>query len=216
MWRACCASAAGDALRLFNGDGGEFEATIDSVRRDEVSVRIGAHHAVERESPLRIVLLQGIARGEKMDLILQKATELGVHAFVPLMIARARAPGSRRRRHRASASALARRHRQRLRTERTNTVPRLEPAAQLEAALETGEDGLKLLLFARQRSLATGIAVRISPGGAARCLSSGRSRRRVRRQRDRTGDGQWLQACRLGPRVLRARRRVSRQSRRCR
>lgn len=78
----------GDALRLFNGRGGEFEATIDSARRDEVTARIGAHHDMERESPLRIVLLQGIARGEKMDLILQKATELGVHAFVPVKMAR--------------------------------------------------------------------------------------------------------------------------------
>src|SRR5690606_40538354 len=40
--------------------------------------------AVDNESPLRIVLLQGIARGEKMDLILQKATELGVAAIVPV------------------------------------------------------------------------------------------------------------------------------------
>jgi hypothetical protein len=78
----------GDALRLFNGTGGEFEATIDAVRRDAVSVRVGAHHAVERESPLSILLLQGIARGEKMDLVLQKATELGASGFVPLMMAR--------------------------------------------------------------------------------------------------------------------------------
>ena len=79
---------AGDALRLFNGRGGEFDATIEAVRRDEVTVRVGAHHAIERESPLAITLLQGIARGEKMDLILQKATELGVTAIVPLTMAR--------------------------------------------------------------------------------------------------------------------------------
>jgi 16S rRNA (uracil1498-N3)-methyltransferase len=79
---------AGDALRLFNGRGGEFDATIEAVRRDEVTVRVGAHHAIERESPLAVTLLQGIARGEKMDLILQKATELGVAAIVPLTMAR--------------------------------------------------------------------------------------------------------------------------------
>jgi 16S rRNA (uracil1498-N3)-methyltransferase len=78
----------GDALSLFNGRGGEFEATIEVVRRDAVLVRVGEHHARECESPLSIVLLQGIARGEKMDLILQKATELGVQAFVPVMMAR--------------------------------------------------------------------------------------------------------------------------------
>jgi 16S rRNA (uracil1498-N3)-methyltransferase len=77
----------GDALRLFNGGGGEFDAAIESIRRDEVTAQVGAAHAVERESPLSITLLQGIARGEKMDLILQKATELGVSAIVPLTMA---------------------------------------------------------------------------------------------------------------------------------
>jgi 16S rRNA (uracil1498-N3)-methyltransferase len=78
----------GAALKLFNGHGGEYEATIEAVRRDAVTVRIGAHDPVERESPLRITLLQGLARGEKMDLILQKATELGVAAFMPVQMAR--------------------------------------------------------------------------------------------------------------------------------
>lgn len=79
---------AGAPLILFNGEGGEFDATIESVRRDTVTVRIGTHQAVERESPLHITLLQGIARGEKMDLILQKATELGVTRIVPVTMAR--------------------------------------------------------------------------------------------------------------------------------
>ncbi len=80
--------AAGDALTIFNGHGGEYAATIESVRRDRVSVSIGAQRAVERESPLSTVLLQGLARGEKMDQILQKATELGVTRVIPVMTAR--------------------------------------------------------------------------------------------------------------------------------
>jgi 16S rRNA (uracil1498-N3)-methyltransferase len=79
---------AGAALRVFNGRGGEFDATIESQRRDTVTLRISARHAIERESPLQITLLQGIARGEKMDLILQKATELGIHAVVPVTTVR--------------------------------------------------------------------------------------------------------------------------------
>ncbi len=78
----------GATLRLFNGRGGEYEATIEAVRRNEVTVRLGAHDAVERESSLRITLLQGLARGEKMDLILQKATELGVTGLVPVQMTR--------------------------------------------------------------------------------------------------------------------------------
>src|SRR5690606_32622487 len=66
---------AGAPVTIFNGEGGEFDAVIESIRRDSVAVRVGAHQAVERESPLHVTLLQGIARGEKMDFILQKATE---------------------------------------------------------------------------------------------------------------------------------------------
>jgi 16S rRNA (uracil1498-N3)-methyltransferase len=79
---------AGAALRMFNGRGGEFDASIESIARSTVTVRIGAHLAVERESPLQVTLLQGIARGEKMDFILQKTTELGVTAVVPVTTAR--------------------------------------------------------------------------------------------------------------------------------
>jgi 16S rRNA (uracil1498-N3)-methyltransferase len=78
----------GASLRLFNGRGGEHAAVIDAVHRDQVTVRVGAHDPVERESPLKILLLQGLARGEKMDLVLQKATELGVAAIVPVQMAR--------------------------------------------------------------------------------------------------------------------------------
>jgi 16S rRNA (uracil1498-N3)-methyltransferase len=78
----------GAALRVFNGQGGEWDATVASIRKDTVTLAVGVHHAVERESPLQITLLQGIARGEKMDLILQKATELGVTRIVPLTMLR--------------------------------------------------------------------------------------------------------------------------------
>ncbi len=79
---------AGAALCAFNGQGGEFDAVIESIQRDAVQLRIGAHQHVATESPLQVTLLQGIARGEKMDLILQKATELGVTAMVPVCAAR--------------------------------------------------------------------------------------------------------------------------------
>lgn len=74
----------GDACVLFNGDGHEHDARIVATGRQGGEAEIVATRAVDRESPLRIVLLQGIARGEKMDWILQKATELGVAAFVPV------------------------------------------------------------------------------------------------------------------------------------
>ena len=74
----------GDALVLFNGDGHDYAATITAVGKREVSVRVDSSERVNNESPLRLTLAQGIARGEKMDLIVQKATELGVARIVPL------------------------------------------------------------------------------------------------------------------------------------
>lgn len=74
----------GDPCVLFNGDGCDYAARLLAMGKREVRVRIVSSSRVENESPLRIVLLQGIARGERMDLVLQKATELGVAAIVPV------------------------------------------------------------------------------------------------------------------------------------
>ena len=74
----------GDACVLFNGDGHDYDARISALgKRDARAQIVGVRH-LDNESPLRITLLQGIARGEKMDWILQKATELGVAGFVPV------------------------------------------------------------------------------------------------------------------------------------
>ena len=76
----------GHSLRLFNGDGGEYAAEIASSTKRLVTARVlEPAAAADRESPLRITLGQGIARGDKMDWILQKATELGVARIVPLI-----------------------------------------------------------------------------------------------------------------------------------
>lgn len=73
-----------DECVLFNGDGCDYAARIVAVGKRELRVAVGAARPVANESPLRIHLLQGVARGEKMDLILQKATELGVAHIAPL------------------------------------------------------------------------------------------------------------------------------------
>ena len=75
---------AGDPCVLFNGDGHDYAACITILSKREVRARVESARALDNESPLRITLVQGVARGEKMDWILQKATELGVHAFVPV------------------------------------------------------------------------------------------------------------------------------------
>ncbi|MDH5833109.1 16S rRNA (uracil(1498)-N(3))-methyltransferase [Luteimonas kalidii] len=74
----------GDACVLFNGDGHDYHARIVTADKRRTVVEVTGAEAVDNESPLRVTLVQGIARGEKMDLILQKATELGVARFVPV------------------------------------------------------------------------------------------------------------------------------------
>ena len=74
----------GDPLRLFNGAGGEYSASLVAANKREARARLIEFHAAERESPLAITLALGISAGERMDYSLQKATELGVSAIVPL------------------------------------------------------------------------------------------------------------------------------------
>ena len=73
-----------DELILFNGNGGEFPAVIEHIDKNGVTVVIGKHLDIERESPLVITLAQALCANEKMDWIVQKAVELGVSRIQPL------------------------------------------------------------------------------------------------------------------------------------
>ncbi len=77
----------GDGITLFDGRGGEFEATVERMGRSEVDVRVGAHHAVEREAPLAVHLAVGMPANDRMDWLVEKATELGVTSIQPLQTA---------------------------------------------------------------------------------------------------------------------------------
>ncbi len=78
----------GAALRLFNGSGGEYLAHITAVGKQAVSVTVSDYRAQDRDSPLPITLGIGISRGERMDLVVQKSTELGVSNIQPLVTER--------------------------------------------------------------------------------------------------------------------------------
>lgn len=75
---------SGDPVILFNGEGGEYRGLISHCHKDGVNVAIGEFLSIERESPLRIVLAQGISSGENMDFTVQKAVELGVSGIQPI------------------------------------------------------------------------------------------------------------------------------------
>ena len=78
----------GDVITLFNGEGGEFDATVTRMGRSDVDVQVGAHHPVEREAARALHLLAGITANERMDWLVEKATELGVASITPLVAER--------------------------------------------------------------------------------------------------------------------------------
>lgn len=84
----------GDVITLFEGQtgngfaGGEFDAVITHMGRSDVGVRIQAHRAVEREAERAVHLVVGMPANERMDWLVEKATELGVASIQPVMAAR--------------------------------------------------------------------------------------------------------------------------------
>ena len=189
----------GDDCVLFNGDGHDYGARLLSAGKRGAEAEIVSKRMTDNESPLRIVLLQGIARGEKMDLILQKATELGVAAIVPVQAERTEV--------KLDAERLAKRiaHWRSVIVSACEQsgrghVPALSPPATLaDAANGVPGDALRLTLDpAGERSLATmaapataTIAIAIGPEGGW----SPRDRETLRIA--------GFEGLRLGPRILR-------------
>ncbi|HEV2682146.1 MAG TPA: 16S rRNA (uracil(1498)-N(3))-methyltransferase [Rhodanobacter sp.] len=139
---------AGDPLTLFNDDGSDYPASILAVGKREVIVRIESRQLLHNESPLPLTLAQGVARGEKMDLIVQKATELGVVRIVPLLTERSEvkldiARAEKRLAHWRAVAASACEQSGRAR------LPEITPALSLSAWLDglVEDDALRLALL---------------------------------------------------------------------
>lgn len=75
----------GDEITVFNGTGPEWIARIAAMTRSSATLAIGNAGDATAESPLKIHLVQGISRGERMDYVVQKATELGVKRITPVL-----------------------------------------------------------------------------------------------------------------------------------
>ncbi|MGH8587571.1 MAG: 16S rRNA (uracil(1498)-N(3))-methyltransferase [Gammaproteobacteria bacterium] len=187
----------GADVTLFNGEGGEWQATIEVLERGRVGVRVGSHRLADRESPLDLTLAQGISRGERMDYTLQKAVELGASRIVPIATQRSvvrlsAERGERRAEHWARVVQAACEQCGRTR------VPRLLPVATMDEWLSGVVPGLKLLLIRREGACRLSelapdpsITLLIGPeGGFAAEEASAALRAGYR-------------ALRLGPRVLR-------------
>jgi 16S rRNA (uracil1498-N3)-methyltransferase len=96
-------------ITLFDGQGGEYEATIERMGKSSVTVQVTAHHPIERETPLAVHLALGVPANERMDWLVEKATELGVASVQPLMTERGvlRLVGERAEKKQAHWQAIA-------------------------------------------------------------------------------------------------------------
>jgi len=162
---------AGDPLILFDDAGGEYTATVVSLARHMVRVNVGEYLTTDRESPLHVTLAQGISRGERMDVVVQKATELGVKRIVPVLTERAvvrlnEAQAANRLRHWRAISVAACEQCGR------NRLPEITPPMSLQAFLVSAlPDGLRLLLQpdgglrARDLPTSTAATLLIGPEG---------------------------------------------------
>ena len=78
-------SRPGDAVSVFNAEDGEWRAVIERIGKNDATLRIVERIVAETESPLAVHLVQGVSRGERMDFVVQKATELGVMRITPVL-----------------------------------------------------------------------------------------------------------------------------------
>jgi 16S rRNA (uracil1498-N3)-methyltransferase len=99
----------GHTLTLFNGEGGEFSAEVQHMGRSDVRVVVGEHRDVECEAAVQVHLAVGMPANERMDWLVEKATELGVHRITPLMTERSviRLTGERAEKKQAHWQAIA-------------------------------------------------------------------------------------------------------------
>ncbi len=77
--------AAGESLIVFNGEGGEYAATLATATRKAATLAVGAHDPISREAAIAVTIAQCVSKGDRMDYALQKSTELGAAAFAPVL-----------------------------------------------------------------------------------------------------------------------------------
>jgi 16S rRNA (uracil1498-N3)-methyltransferase len=193
----------GAPLRLFDGLGGEWQAEVTAMGRRDVAVRIGAHEAIERELPLAVTLAMGMPANERMDTLVEKATELGAAALQPLVCERSvlRVDGERAQRKAQHWQAVAVAACEQCGRNRVPALPPPRPLREWLAALApaaAGERRFVLSLGADARPLPP-VATLAGPVTLLSGPEGGLSDTEEARARDA-----GFEPLTLGPRVLRA------------
>jgi 16S rRNA (uracil1498-N3)-methyltransferase len=192
----------GAPIKVFDDSGEEHEAVIQSVTADRAEIEILRSGQTVRESPLDLTLALGLTKGEKMDLVVEKATELGVRTIVPFISAYAvprfdaTKAGRRTERWRKIALNAAKQ------CGRTQ-VPAIPPLCDFSTLLSRPEPALKLLCWEREgqyslkqayedHSTARALLLAIGPEGGFNAEEAQRAR------------SHGFESVHLGRRILRA------------
>jgi len=196
----------GDTLLLFNGkanadgENGEFMACVSAIGRRSTLIEINEFVGRTLESPLELVLLQSISRGERMDYTVQKAVELGVSRIVPVLSERTvvNLKGDRREKRRTHWQGVVNSACEQCGRNRVPTVEAVKSFAATIAEASKITDGLKLVLHHRAETNLTALP---QPQGAVNLLvgpEGGLSTQEIA-----MAETAGFVPLRLGPRVLR-------------
>jgi 16S rRNA (uracil1498-N3)-methyltransferase len=185
----------GDALTLFDGRGGEYDAVVERMGRSDVRVEVGAHHAIEREARAQVHLACALMASERMDWLVEKATELGAASIQPLVAERSvvRLAGERAQKKQAHWQAVAVAACEQC---GRNRVPAVHAVQGLAQWLEGAAAGLVLSLRPGGRPVA-------AVEGGTVTLLSGPEGGLAQPEEDAALERGW-QPARLGARILRA------------
>ena len=198
----------GQSITLFNGQGGEWDATITRMGRSDVDVCLGAHHASEREAGRSVQLALGMPANERMDWLIEKATELGVNTLQPLHTSRSvlRLSGERAEKKQSHWQSVAVAACEQCGGNRVPTVaPVRDLAAWLKAlpAATPNQPVLRCLLSLAEGTQPLAHALAHLPTDAEVCFLSG-PEGGLTAQEEALAIACGFSSVTLGPRVLRA------------
>ena len=191
----------GALITLFDGRGGEWSAEVVEMGRKTVTARVGAHHAVERELATPVTLALGMPANERMDILVEKATELGVQLIQPLLCERSvlRLAGERAQRKCEHWQAIAVAASEQCGRTRLPVVAPVLPLPQWLARLGRS-DGTRVLLSPRPDAAV--LPAVVSGGGSLHFLSGPEGG--FSSSEEGLAQRHGFIAAGLGPRVLRA------------
>lgn len=192
----------GDVITLFNGEGGEFDATVTRMGRSDVEVEVGVHRPVEREAARTVHLLAGITANDRMDWLVEKATELGVASITPLVAERSvlKLKGERADKKLAHWQGVAVAAAEQC---GRNRVPTIRPAVTLNEWLKTAPPGVRWVLSLSEGTRPLVQWVASCPGGEAVTVLSG-PEGGLSPGEEAAALAAGFEPVTLGPRVLRA------------